>query len=445
MNILRKLKNKTVKVGVVGLGYVGLPLVKELAKQEILTFGFDISEKKVKTLNNGESYILDVSSREVKELVDAGFFKATSNFARLKNMDVIFICVPTPFTKAKAPDISFIEAATESIRKTLKKGQLIVLQSTTYPGTTEEVVLPILEKTGLKAGKDFYLAFSPERIDPGNRKFSVKNTPKVVGGINRISTDLACRIFSLIIDKDKIFAVSSPKSAEMCKLLENTFRSVNIALVNELTLLCARMNINIWEVIQAASTKPFGYMPFYPGPGVGGHCIPVDPYYLSWKAREFDFLTNFIELAAEINQSMPNFTVDKITAALNDCNKCIKGAKILVLGAAFKPDIEDARNSAAVEVIKILLGMGGDVFYNDPFVAEINMSEQFSYTEFPKIILKSKKLTSRLLSSADCVLLAVKHSVYDYAFIAQKAKLIVDAVNGFAKVNSKYRKKIVHL
>ena len=429
MTIKSKIMNKDIKVAVIGLGYVGLPLAVEFAKARVPTFGFDVNETRVNKINEGKSHIPDVREEDIKELVSNKLLSATKDFNGLAEVDVIFICVPTPFTQAKAPDISYIVQASRAVKDRLRNEQLIVLQSTTYPGTTEEVVKPILEETGLKAGEDFFLAFSPERIDPGNKKFTAKNTPKVVGGVNQISTELSCAVFTMMIEDKYIYPVSSPRTAEMCKLLENTFRSVNIALVNELALLCDRMKINIWEVIEAASTKPFGFMPFYPGPGVGGHCIPVDPYYLSWKAREYDFYTKFIELAAEVNQSMPYHTVNKLSYVLNAKGKTLNGANILVLGVAFKKDIDDARNSPSLEVIRLLISHGAIVKYNDPFIPEVNIREEFKYGEFPTIILKSTEISKKLLSSADCVMILVKHSAYDYGAIRSESKMIFDAVN----------------
>jgi UDP-N-acetyl-D-glucosamine dehydrogenase len=429
MSLLEKIGNKSVKVAVIGLGYVGLPLAVEFAREGIYTLGVDVDPKKAQEIMKGQSYIPDVKSEDVKNSVDRGVLSATNDFSRLREIDAIFICVPTPFTKAKAPDISYVVNASMQIAKNLQKGQMIILQSTTYPGTTEEDVLPLLEASGLKAGVDFYLAFSPERIDPGNKQFGAKNTPKVVGGITPECTQLAAAIFSLIIDRDKIHPVSGPRSAEMCKLLENIFRSVNIALVNELTLLCDRMGMDIWEIIDAAATKPFGFMPFYPGPGVGGHCIPVDPYYLSWKAREYDFYTKFIELAAEVNQSMPFYTVNKLMDVLNRHGKTLKDSKILILGAAFKRDIDDARNSPALEVLKILYSKGVEVYYNDPYVPQVNLKDQFLYTKPIDRVFTSAPLTEQLLGSMDCVVIAVKHSLYDFSWIVRHSRLILDAQN----------------
>jgi UDP-N-acetyl-D-glucosamine dehydrogenase len=423
--LAKKIEEKSAVIGIMGLGYVGLPLAVELGLSGFCVVGFDPDREKCARLNRGESYIPDVASSDLKSLTERNL-SAIPNFSELKKCDVIFICVPTPFTSAKSPDISYIISASREIAKRLRKGQLIILQSTTYPGTTEEVVLPILKEAGLKAESDFFLCFSPERIDPGNREYTIKNTPKVVGGLSKRSANIARTLFSKIISAENVHIVSSPKAAELCKLLENTFRAVNIALVNELVLLCARMGIDIWEVIDAASTKPFGFMPFWPGPGVGGHCIPVDPYYLSWKAREYDFSVKFIELAAEVNLSMPRYVVGLIQDALNREGKCVKGAKILVLGVAFKKDIDDPRNSPAISVMEHLLDRGVDLSYNDPHIPSV---------EIKKRVFKSKPLTEKLLSSSDCVVIAVDHTVYDYKEIVTHSQLIVDtrgATRGFS-------------
>ncbi|HEX9920457.1 MAG TPA: nucleotide sugar dehydrogenase [Candidatus Methylomirabilis sp.] len=429
MGLKKKIGDRTVKVAVMGLGYVGLPLALEFAQAKIKTLGIDVDQAKVDQINQGISYIPDVPTPQLKKVVAAKDLTATTDFSRLQQIDAAFICVPTPFTKAKAPDIHYIEDASREIAKYLHREELIVLQSTTYPGTTEEDVLPILESSGLKAGRDFYLAFSPERIDPGNKQFGVKNTPKVVGGLTPKDTELASALFSLIIDQKQIYPVSRPSSAEMCKLLENIFRSVNIALVNELTKLADRMGIDIWEVIQAAATKPFGFMSFYPGPGVGGHCIPVDPYYLSWKAREYDFYTKFIELAAEVNQSMPYYTVSKIIDALNERDKPLKEAKVLILGAAFKRDIDDARNSPSLELLKILDSKGAKVCYHDPYIPEINLKEALHDSRPIRQIYRSYPLSEKLLAGMDCVVIAVHHSSFDIGWIVKHSPLIVDAQN----------------
>jgi UDP-N-acetyl-D-glucosamine dehydrogenase len=423
---LQKAKDKNFTVGIIGLGYVGLPLAFAFAKGGVKVTGFELSEEKVNTLNKAVSYIPDVPTEELAPLVKKGLLKGTLDFSEIKHQDVVFICVPTPFDKQKAPDLTFIENAAEAIAKNLQKEQVIILQSTTHPGTTEEIVQPILEKTGLKAGKDFYLAFSPERIDPGNKKFNAYNTPKVVGGLDKKTGELVKEIFKVFMKDEAIFVVSSTRSAEMCKILENTFRLVNIALVNELTQLCDRMGINIWEVVEAASTKPFGFMPFYPGVGVGGHCIPVDPFYLSWKAREYDFFTQFIEIASDVNMNMPLFVLQKVKRIINTN---FHGAKILVLGAAFKKDIDDARNSASIYLIKLLKSEGADVAYNDPYVPEVKFNHLL-YNKEHKWSLKSVPLTPEELKKYDLVIAAVNHSSYDYQFLTQHCKLLLDAVNG---------------
>ncbi len=413
--LLEKISKKEAKIGVIGLGYVGLPLAAEFAKTGFAVLGFDIDKDKVSKLNDGISYIPDVQTEDVHELSKKNLLSATNDFGKLKEEDVIFICVPTPFTKAKAPDISYIISASEQIKANIRKGQLIILQSTTYPGTTDEVVLPMLKESGLKEEEDFFLAFSPERIDPGNKTYTIKNTPKVVGGLSERSTRLAANLFSYITPE--VYQVSSPKAAELCKLLENTFRSVNIALVNELALLCNRMGINVWEVIEAASTKPFGFMPFWPGPGVGGHCIPVDPYYLSWKAREYDFSTKFIELAAEINLLMPRYVVSMVADALNRQKKAINDSKILLLGVAFKKDIDDPRNSPSEAIMEMLIEHGAGLSYNDPYIPSVKIKGK---------VFKSVSLTKENLSSQDCVVIAVDHSSYDIKEIVEHSQLIVD-------------------
>jgi UDP-N-acetyl-D-glucosamine dehydrogenase len=352
-SLLVKIRNKDITIGIIGIGYVGLPLAFEFASNKIKSIGIDVDKNKVNELNAGNNYIEDLDSNEVRKLVESGYLKATLDFSVLEECDVIFICVPTPFTDNKDPDISFIINASEIISKYLRKNQLIILKSTTFPGTTEKFVLPILERNGLKVGKDFYLAFSPERIDPGNKKWNTKNTPIVVGGITPECTQLACAVTELAIDN--VIPAPSPSVAEMEKLLENIFRSVNIALVNEMAQLCDRIGINIWEVIDAASTKPFGFMPFYPGPGIGGHCILIDPYYLEWMAREYDFVTNFIKLAAEINEDMPYYVTSMVIKEIAKLPIVLKDAKVLLLGMAFKKDVNDIRHSPALKIAEILI------------------------------------------------------------------------------------------
>ncbi|RLA94426.1 MAG: hypothetical protein DRG83_19740 [Deltaproteobacteria bacterium] len=392
----------------------------------------DTDEAKVKAIGEGQSYILDVLSQDISRLVADKRLSATTDYDVLVDMDVVFICVPTPFDAMKAPDLSAIVAAAEGIAKRLRPNQLIILQSTTYPGTTEEKVLPILEQSGLRAGRDFYLAFSPERINPGDKVYHVGNLPKVVGGLTSQCADLARRLLMQL--SPEVCVVSSPRAAEMSKLLENIFRSVNIALVNELALLCERMDIDIWEVIKAAATKPFGFMPFYPGPGTGGHCIPVDPYYLSWKAREYDFYTKFIELAAEVNQSMPYHVVELVMAGLNRHDKVLHGAKVLILGVAFKKDVDDARNSPAERIIELLLERGAVVNYNDPYVPRFHVGHSVFYKE--ELYLASQPLAEGVLGDSDCVVIVAGHSCYDYAWIAEHCALLVDTVNATQGVKS---------
>ncbi|HIE38961.1 MAG TPA: nucleotide sugar dehydrogenase, partial [Anaerolineae bacterium] len=423
-----KITNRSAHIAVIGLGYVGLPLSVGFARAGFHVVGVEVDERKVASLNAGQSYIEDVTDADLAPHVEAGLLRATADYDALHDTDAIFICVPTPYDAQRAPDLSFVRAAAEGIRPRLKPGQLIVLQSTTYPGTTEEVVQPILEQSGLKAGADFYLAFSPERIDPGNPQWSAYNTPKVVGGITPECTRLACDLLSQM--GAPVHPVSSPRAAEMTKLLENIFRSVNIALVNELALLAERMGIDFWEVVEAAKTKPFGFMPFYPGAGVGGHCIPVDPYYLSWKAREYDFYTKFIELAAEVNQAMPYHAVDLVTKALSRRGRPVKGARILVLGVAFKPDVDDPRNSPAERVIELLLSRGARVRYHDPHVDRFRVGGDVFYR--PNLTLESVSLTDEELRAADCVVIVTGHHSLDYEQVVEKAPLVVDCCNATA-------------
>jgi UDP-N-acetyl-D-glucosamine dehydrogenase len=410
--------DKTARIGVIGLGYVGLPLAVSFAKAGYQVLGLDVDENKLAALRQGRSYIEDVETAEVAAMVQAGRLTFTRNYELLVEQNAIFICVPTPFDAMKAPDLIYVKEASQGIAGYLKPGQLIVLQSTTYPGTTEEFVLPILKESGLKAGQDFSLAFSPERINPGDRAFGVENTPKVVGGLTPLCTELARALLAQLFAH--VHVVSSPRAAEMCKLLENIFRSVNIALVNELALLSERMGIDLWEVIEAAKTKPFGFMPFYPGPGVGGHCIPVDPYYLSWKAREYDFYTKFIELAAEVNQAMPYHVVDLVAQALGRAGKSLEGSRVLVLGVAFKPDVDDARNSPAERAIELLLGRGAEVTYSDPYVPRYRVGRDG---------LEHVALTDEVLAASDCVVIIANHRSVDYARVLQKASIVVDTRN----------------
>jgi len=440
MNLRRKIEQKEVRICVIGLGYVGLPLAVEFACLGFPVTGLDIDEERVKAINRGQSYIQDVSDTDVVKGVEAGSLSATTDCEVLREMDVIFICVPTPFTKTKTPDLSYVVTAAEEVAQRLKPGQLIILQSTTYPGTTEEDVLPILQSSGLVAGRDFYLAFSPERTNPGDRQHTVRNTPKVVGGVTPRCGELAQLLLRHLMPQAHL--VSSPRAAEMTKLLENIYRSVNIALVNELAKLCERMDIDIWEVIEAASTKPFGFMPFYPGPGVGGHCVPVDPYYLFWKAREYDFYPRFIELAAELNQSMPYHVVAKTSGALNTQGKTMHQANVLVLGVSFKPDVDDARNSPAQRVIELLLSHGAQVTYNDPHIPRFTVGKDVFYRD--ELILNSIPLTEELLANHDCVVIVAGHSSYDYDWIVAHASLVVDTMNATREVKNN-RERIVRV
>ncbi len=419
-------------VAVVGLGYVGLPLATAFAKAGLRVVGVDPDEAKVAAIARGESYIRDIPSAEIAALVvpdasaESALLTATSDYARISDCDGIFICVPTPFDSYKTPDLAYVVSATERIAEHLRPGHLVVLQSTTFPGTTEEVVRPILERTGLRAGEDFHLAFSPERIDPGNAQWNADNLPKIVGGIGAHDAEIAADLLRRI--NPQVHVVSSTQTAEMTKLLENIFRSVNIALVNELALLSERMGIDIWEVIGAAATKPFGFLPFYPGPGVGGHCIPVDPYYLSWKAREYDFTTRFIELAAETNQRMPYHVAELTSQALGTRGTGLRGARVLVVGTAFKANVEDARNSPAERVMELLLDRGAIVSYHDPYVPRFEIRPSAFYSgEHQK--LESQELTEEVLESVDCVVILVRHGGIDFDRIAPLAHLVVDTVN----------------
>ncbi len=440
----RKVETRQATVAVIGLGYVGLPLAVALAESGLTTIALDIDPEKVDRLRRGSSYIPDVPSAAVAARVEEGRLVPATDEGVLDRADAAVICVPTPFTRAKSPDLTHVIAATEMVARHLHRDQLIVLQSTTYPGTTEEVVRPILDRTGLQVGQDYFLAFSPERIDPGNTRYGVTNTPKVVGGCTPACAEACVALLGTLIANDQIHRVSGPKAAELCKLLENTFRSVNIALVNELLKLCDRMGIDLWEVIDAAGTKPFGFMPFYPGPGVGGHCIPVDPYYLSWKAREYDFYTKFIELAAETNASMPFYTVRKVTDALNRMGRPVKGAKILILGVAFKRNINDPRNSPALEVLKALARQGAEVTYHDPHIPKVVLSEDRFLAGASTATWESVPLTAPRLEAQDCVLVAVAHRGFDVPWIVRHSRLVVDAQNATKSVREG-REKIVKL
>jgi UDP-N-acetyl-D-glucosamine dehydrogenase len=417
-----KLRNRRARTGVVGLGYVGLPLAVELAKAGFHATGIDLDRRKVQAINEGRSYIPDVSTSDVAALQSAGRLEASTDFSVVRALDTINICVPTPLRKTKDPDMSYIVSAVEGIAKHLHPGMLIVLESTTYPGTTDELVQPMLEATGLKAGVDFFLAFSPERVDPGNPTFQTHNVPKVVGGFTPTCSLLAKELYASAIDT--IVPVSSTRVAEMVKLLENTFRAVNIGLVNELALMCDRMNIDVWEVVDAAKTKPFGFMAFYPGPGLGGHCIPIDPFYLSWKAKQTGFDPRFIELAGHINGAMPHYVVEKIGDALNTRRKAVNGAKVLVAGVAYKRDIDDMRESPALDVMSLLHAKGAQVSYADPFVPEVHGREWAGGYD-----IKAVELASGSIGEYDCVVILTDHKVFDYEAIVSQADLVVDTRN----------------
>jgi UDP-N-acetyl-D-glucosamine dehydrogenase len=435
MTLEQRIVTKKARIGVVGLGYVGLPLAVEFASKGFDTTGIDLDNGKVDAVNDGRNYIGDVEDKKFAACVKSGKLTARNDYECVNSLDVIYICVPTPFTPHKEPDISYIVHAATEISRKLRKGHLIILKSTTFPGTTEEYVQPILEKTGLKVGRDFHLAFSPERIDPGNKKWTTANTPVVVGGVTNKCTELTCKLTEQIVAQ--VVPVSSPKIAEMEKLLENIFRSVNIALVNELARLCDRMGgINMWEVVEAASTKPFGFMPFYPGPGIGGHCILIDPYYLEWLARKYDFQTNFIALAAETNENMPFYVKDIVLREMSMRPISFRDAKIVVLGVAFKKDVDDTRHSPALRIMELLHMDGArNIKYNDPYVPTAHVDG----LEF-----KSVPLTKSLLRSSDCVLITTDHSSYDYDFIVQHAKLVIDTRNATRNVK-KGRERIVLL
>lgn len=426
-----KLLNKTATLGVVGLGYVGLPLAVEKAKAGFKTIGFDIQELKVKMVNAGENYIGDVVNEDLKEIVNSGFLTATTDFTQMAKADCVCICVPTPLDEHQQPDISYVKASAESIIPQMHKNMLIVLESTTYPGTTEELLKPILERSGMKCGEDFYLAFSPERVDPGNLIYKTKNTPKVVGGITSKCTDIAATLYESILEAP-IHRVSSPAIAEMEKILENTYRNVNIGLVNELAILSNKMGINFWEVVDAAKSKPYGFQAFYPGPGLGGHCIPLDPYYLSWKAREYGFHTSMIESSMMVNDRMPEYCVERSSKILNRFKKSMNGSRILVLGVAYKQDIEDYRESPAIRVIEELEKEGAEVVYFDPFVSE--------YRNQGQIKKGASELTKELIKSADLVIVATAHTNVNYDFVQKNAKVIFDTKN--ALKNIKIRENI---
>ena len=436
--LINLITNKQAHVGVIGLGYVGLPLLVEFASKGFRSTGFEVDEAKAKQINTGSSYIGDVPSRRVKEVVDAKRLQATTDFNHLSECDAIIICVPTPLRKTKEPDVSFILAAAEEIAKRLRRGQLIILESTTYPGTTDEVLLPMFEQKGLKLDEDFMLAFSPERVDPGNPQFMTHNIPKVVGGVTADSTVVAAHLYSHIVND--VHSVSSARVAEAAKLLENTFRAVNIGMANEMARLCYALNIDTWEVIRAAASKPFGFMAFYPGPGIGGHCIPLDPHYLSWKARQHGFDSRFISLAEEVNSRMPEHVVQLVSDGLNDERKAMKGSNVLLLGVAYKKDVNDVRESPALSIIDRLRAKGANVRYHDPFVSQVRFDD--AHTDAAGEPLTSVSLTNEELEAADCVIIVTDHSEIDYKRVCSLASLIVDtrnALNGDVRRESRAR------
>ena len=427
--LLEKIAKRDITVGVVGLGYVGLPLAVEKAKAGFKTIGFDVQEEKVNMVNEGHNYIGDVVNEDLKELVDKGMMKATSDFSFVKDVDFIAICVPTPLDKHQEPDISYVKQSTEAISKHLSRDTMVVLESTTYPGTTEELLLPILEEgSGLKCGEDFYLGFSPERVDPGNLIYKTKNTPKVVGAVGKDATEVISAMYREVLEGE-IYEVSSPAIAEMEKILENTYRNINIGLVNELAILCNKMDISLWEVIDAAKTKPYGFQAFYPGPGLGGHCIPLDPYYLTWKAREFGFHTSMIESSMIINDKMPEYTVDRAASVLNKYKKALNGSKILVLGVAYKNNIDDYRESPALNVIDILKERGAETDFYDPWIPK--------YKRNGKWHEGIDEINADIIKGYDLILVATAHDAYDYEMIRKNAVAIFDTRNAFKDVEER--------
>ncbi|QDV63673.1 UDP-N-acetyl-D-glucosamine 6-dehydrogenase [Crateriforma conspicua] len=420
-----RIADGTAKVGVVGLGYVGLPLISAFTNAGFQCIGFDVDQRKVDALLKGESYIKHIADKTIGEWIEKKMLDPTADMSRLAEADVVLICVPTPLSDTRDPDLKYVTSTTEAIAKVLRPGQMVILESTTYPTTTRDVMVPILEKNagGLKIGEDFFVAYSPEREDPGNANYTAAGIPKVVGGVDEASTKLACDLYSKAIVQ--VVPVSSAEVAEACKILENTYRSVNIALVNELKTLYDRMGIDVWEVIDAAKTKPFGFQAFYPGPGLGGHCIPIDPFYLSWLARREGMATRFIELAGEVNTNMPHYVITRVAEALNDAGKPIKGSRILILGMAYKKDVDDSRESPSFELMDLLLDRGADVCYNDPYIPELPPKRR--YQDLPS--LSSVPLSSEYLRAMDCVLIATDHSDYDYDFIVKHSPLVVDTRN----------------
>jgi UDP-N-acetyl-D-glucosamine dehydrogenase len=425
VDLKQRIRNRQARIGVIGLGYVGLPLAVEFAREGFDVTGFDVDDCKVTAINAGRSYIGDVTGEDVAASVAAGRLRATSDMSKLHDMDAIDICVPTPLRKTRDPDLSYVVQAVDAVKAQLRPGQIVILESTTYPGTTDEVVQPALEEGGLKAGSDFYLAFSPERVDPGNKQYTTKTIPKVVGGVNEISTELAADLYRAIINT--VVPVSSTQVAEMVKLLENTFRAVNIGLVNEIALMSHRMNINVWEVIDAAGTKPFGFMPFYPGPGLGGHCIPIDPFYLSWKARQNGFECRFIELAGHVNGSMPAFVVDRVSEALNTAKKAINGSRIHLFGVAYKKDVSDMRESPALDVLELLHRRGAVLSYTDPYVPRLRHAD---------IDLASVPEEQAAAERVDCAVICTNHTAFDYRVMPKRFPLVVDTRNALKGISA---------
>jgi len=433
--LLSDLKSRQAKIGIIGLGYVGLPLVLRFGEEKFKVLGFDVDPEKVRKLNSGQSYIRHIDAAKIQDLVAGKAFEATSDFSRLAEADCVIICVPTPLTDKKDPDMRYIESTGAALLKTLRKGQLISLESTTYPGTTEEVLLEKFKTTGLVVGEDYFLVFSPEREDPGNARFSTRTIPKIVGGTTPNCLEVGRALYSSVIDR--VVPVSSTQAAELVKLLENIYRCVNIALVNELKLLTERMGIDIWEVIEAASTKPFGFTPFFPGPGLGGHCIPIDPFYLSWKAKEYDFATRFIQLAGEVNAGMPHHVVDRLATALNDRAKPVRGSKILIFGVAYKKDVDDVRESPALEIMEILKDRGAEIVYSDPYIPRLHKMRKYDLSH-----MTSVPMTEELVKSSDAVMIATDHTGVDYQWIVDHAAMVLDTRNACKSV-TRNRDKIV--
>ena len=440
--LVKLITENSARIGVIGLGYVGLPLIVEFALKGYETIGFEVDGRKADEINAGRSYIVDVTSENVAKCVADGKLTATTDFSRLGKCDAIIICVPTPLRKTKDPDMSYILTAGAEIQKSLRRGQLIILESTTYPGTTDEILQPMFEEKGFKLDEDFLLAFSPERVDPGNPQFQTHNIPKVVGGVSMDSTDIAALLYSRIVDN--VYPVSSARVAEAAKLWENTFRAINIGMANEMAKLCNALGIDTWEVVNAAATKPFGFMPFYPGPGIGGHCIPLDPHYLSWKARQHGFDSQFISLAEQVNSTMPNYVVELATTALNEGKKAVNGSKILILGVAYKKDIDDMRESPALSIIDLFRADGADVCYHDPYVEDVTFDHAYTIGDGDPLF--NNELTDDLIANSDCVVICTEHSNVDYGRVCELASLIVDTRNALsAETRNGSKARIIRL